>query len=184
MAKELEKTGMALVACKECGKEISKKAAICPHCGFKPKRTSTFTWIVAIFVAVPMLVAIFSGSSNTSSETQQQTSKTPEQIALEEKRDAAVQRATVGATTLKKAMRNPDSFKLESALVINGTDAVCYTYRAQNGFGGMNAGQAVLSADGTRFLNADMEGFTKLWNKECGGKSGQDVATAIRWFAL
>jgi hypothetical protein len=122
-AKRRRKFVMALVACKECGKEISKKAASCPHCGFKPKRTSTFTWIVTIFVAVPMLIAIFSGASNTSSETQQ-TTKTPEQMALEKKRDAAVQRATVGATTLK------------------------------------------------------------LWNKECGGKSGQDVATAIRWLAL
>lgn len=28
---------MALIACKECGKEISKKAKSCPHCGAKNK---------------------------------------------------------------------------------------------------------------------------------------------------
>ncbi|MFB0554998.1 MAG: zinc ribbon domain-containing protein [Phycisphaerae bacterium] len=27
---------MALVECPECGKEISNKALICPHCGFMP----------------------------------------------------------------------------------------------------------------------------------------------------
>lgn len=175
---------MALVACKECNKEISKSAEVCPHCGIKrKKRTSLLTWIVTIFVGMPVLIAIFSGASTTSSDTPT-APQTPEQIAEQTKRDAAVQRATVGAATLKKSMRNPDSFKLESALVINGTDAVCYTYRAQNGFGGMNAGQAVLSADATQFKTDDMDGFAKLWNKECGDKSGQDVATAIRWFAL
>lgn len=29
---------MALIGCKECGKEISKKAKVCPHCGAKNKR--------------------------------------------------------------------------------------------------------------------------------------------------
>lgn len=81
-------------------------------------------------------------------------------------------------------MRDPESFKLESALVINGTGAVCYDYRARNGFGGLNVGHAVLSPDGKTFKTNEEDGFTKLWNKECVNKTGKEVATAIRWFAL
>lgn len=120
---------------------------------------------------------------------------TPEQRIEEEKnaameaaekrrKDDAIQRASSGAIVLKKSMRDPDSFKLESALVINGTGAVCYDYRAKNGFGGTNVGHAVLSADGKQFRTSEMEGFTKMWNKECAHKSGTETATAIRWFVL
>lgn len=42
---------MALIKCKECGKEISSKAKTCPSCGAKvPKKTSLFTWLVLILI--------------------------------------------------------------------------------------------------------------------------------------
>lgn len=42
---------MALIKCKECGKEISKKAKSCPHCGAQtPKPTSAVTWLVLILI--------------------------------------------------------------------------------------------------------------------------------------
>jgi len=50
------------------------------------------------------------------------------EIAEKRRLDAAVQRATLGAKTLKNATNNPDSFKLESALVIDDTGAVCYDF--------------------------------------------------------
>jgi hypothetical protein len=173
---------MALIRCKECGKEINKSASLCPYCGFKCRRTSMLTWILAALVALPVLRFIAFGPSTSTSQPVKQ--ETPEQIAAKKKKDEAVQRATVGAVTLKKAMRNPESFKLESAIVVDGTGAVCYSYRAQNGFGGTNVGRAVLSRDGKQFKTNEMNGFATLWNKECGDKSGTDAATAIRWFAL
>ena len=30
---------MALIKCNECGKEISDKAKVCPHCGFENRIT-------------------------------------------------------------------------------------------------------------------------------------------------
>lgn len=42
---------MALVKCKECGKDVSAKAKICQQCGAKvPKKTSLSTWLVLIFI--------------------------------------------------------------------------------------------------------------------------------------
>lgn len=86
----------------------------------------------------------------------------------------------MGAILLKKAMRDPDSFKLESAIVTD-IGAACYEYRTKNGFGGVNASMAVLSKDGIKFRTDEMDGFTSLWNKECAGRAGTDATTAIRW---
>lgn len=172
---------MAIVKCKECGKDKSQKAEVCPHCGFKQHKTSFVTWLVAIFIGLPVLASIFIGASHESPAPRAMTS---EELAAKKKEDAVVQRAAAGAVLLKKAMRDPDSFKLESALVINGSGAVCYNYRAKNGFGGVNPGHAVLSSDGKKFKTDEMDGFATLWNRECAKKSGAETATAINWFAL
>lgn len=118
-------------------------------------------------------------------ESEQRQAQERKRLAETKKNaDAAVQRAALGAQILKKSMRDPESFKLESALVIEKTGAVCYDYRARNGFGGINVGHAVLGPDGKKFMTNEMEGFSAFWNRECANKPGQEVSTAIRWFAL
>ena len=86
---------MALVACKECGKEVSKKAKVCPHCGFKPKRTSLFTWLVMIFVAVPIVIGIISTFIE----------KTPEQYAAERQRSSESQRKAYASVIAERAIK-------------------------------------------------------------------------------
>lgn len=81
-------------------------------------------------------------------------------------------RTIAGANIIKNAMRNPDSFKLESALIMD-TGSVCYKFRSQNGFGGMNKISAVLYGDDIK--TSEMEGFARRWNKECANKTGEDV---------
>lgn len=62
---------MALIKCKECGKEISTQAASCPHCGavrFVPKekpKTSGCAWIALLFIGIPFLLVVFFSSSRT-----------------------------------------------------------------------------------------------------------------------
>lgn len=57
---------MALAKCKECGQEISNKAEKCPHCGApRKKKTSLFTWIVTIVIAL-WAIGYFSSPSTTS----------------------------------------------------------------------------------------------------------------------
>ena len=183
---------MALVACKECGKKISKKAEVCPNCGFKPKRTSLFTKIVAIVIGVPFVLGIIGAviGSNTESSVASAPAKTPEQLAAETKaraerkaaeakEQAQMKYAMLGGATLKKSMRNPDSFKVDSAIAMEATGAVCYTYRAQNGFGGINVESAVLTSTGD-FKTESMDGFHNLWNKNCAKQRGIDYARYIR----
>jgi hypothetical protein len=50
---------VSLINCKECKKPISSGAKACPHCGHElPKGTSGLTWVIAIFFAVSIVMAI------------------------------------------------------------------------------------------------------------------------------
>lgn len=171
---------MSLTECKECSQQISDKAEACPHCGAKVDRSSIGCGGVIILVVFFGMIYGWMSSGSGPSDTPQAHID----HAATTKQDAAVSRAAAGAKLLKKSMRDPDSFKLDSALVINGTGAVCYEYHARNGFGGVNAGQAALSGDSKQFLTSEQAGFSALWNRVCAGQSGQETATAIRWFAL
>lgn len=69
---------MALVKCKECGAEISKKAETCPHCGAKRKKKTTIgtgTGILIIFVFVYVIGKI-SGQNDTGTTYQSTASST------------------------------------------------------------------------------------------------------------
>src|SRR5262245_30296663 len=57
---------MAMVLCKECGKERSSSADACPHCGAKVKKTSAFTWLVVV-ILVLMFIGYIAGTGDTPS---------------------------------------------------------------------------------------------------------------------
>jgi Domain of unknown function (DUF4352) len=60
---------MALIKCKECGQEVSKKAGSCPKCGAPiKKKTSLITWIVAIIIVL-WVIGYIANQGNTPSET-------------------------------------------------------------------------------------------------------------------
>ena len=86
--------------------------------------------------------------------------------------------AAAEASLIKNAMRNPDSFKLNEVLLMkNGSS--CFEYRAQNGFGGMNVGQAVYSNPTGKLKTNEMGGFPSLWNKECANQSGEIITDDV-----
>jgi hypothetical protein len=64
-------------------------------------------------------------------------------------------------------MRNPASFELME-VGLSPAGAACYTYHAQNGFGGLNVEQAVI---GKGFKTSGQPGFEDAWNRECAGKT-------------
>ena len=195
---------MALVKCRDCGKDISKRAEACPHCGHKPCRRRLFTRFFTVCFGLPVAITVFAcylvtnaaapNSETSGSFTYQPTLPEPEiteaappkpetyaQRVARTKRERAAQRAMSGAIALKKMMRDPESFKLESALVMESTGGVCYEYRSKNGFGGVNAGQAVLSADLKNFKTSEDHGFATLWDKECANRRGTETAAGLGW---
>lgn len=176
---------MAIIKCRECGAQISSSASQCPRCGIKRKDavSSVAKFFILVFLIIPMGIAIFSTAVTGRRPEPVAQPKTPEELAADRKAQLEIKRAMNGAILLKKSARDPDSFKLEQALIIDKTGSVCYTYRARNGFNGMNIGYAVLNSSGD-FKNDEMRGFNTLWKKECDGKLGRDVKSSINWFAL
>ena len=135
------------------------------------KRTHPFVkflaWVLGSFLTLGMIIGMV---------TQQLHPPTSQ---VNKVSDARLQFAAGGALMLRKSMRNPDSFKLTSADIIDATGTVCYEYRAQNGFGGMNVGQAVLTPKGA-FKTDDMNGFDSLWNHECAHKRARHHVRCVQ----
>jgi Na+-translocating ferredoxin:NAD+ oxidoreductase RnfG subunit len=192
---------MAIIKCAECGKEISSTANVCPNCGKARKQTSGCAMIAAIMIGGGVLMSIIANIQTSHIEQQNAEAEharimalTPQQREYEQsqKNKAATKaaekekhsndqyhRALIGALTLKKAARDPDSFNLISALVIDENNAVCYQYRARNGFGGMNIEQAVFSGKNDKIKTSSEDGFASAWNRECGNRSGYEKADLI-----
>lgn len=56
---------MAVGKCKECGGQVAKSAAACPHCGAKVKKgVGLFGWLVVIFIVAPIAWQVGTGMSN------------------------------------------------------------------------------------------------------------------------
>lgn len=49
---------MALITCLECGKEVSSRATVCPHCGYPMKKVAAKKLMLIITVAVVAVAAI------------------------------------------------------------------------------------------------------------------------------
>jgi len=105
----------------------------------------------------------------------------PENQTRSEKMDGPdetmFQRALSRAGRLKTSLRNPDSFKLaDYGVLVMPNDAICFTYRAQNGFGGLNVEHAVMTPKGVFKAND-----SHLWNSTCVGVgSGKDDTEMVK----
>lgn len=80
---------MALVSCLECGKEISDKAAACPHCGAPQaggmaqqtlsvvgetkKKGGVWKWVLGIPVALFVVVMVIGATVGNTPEAQQRS---------------------------------------------------------------------------------------------------------------
>lgn len=102
---------MSIIACKECNKEISSAAKVCPHCGVKLKASvfvKIILWVFGGFVAI-----IIFGASVGRSPAAIEQSLCKEQMQLFLKSPSTAEFSNV---------------KHEGSLVVGSVDA-------QNGFG-------------------------------------------------
>lgn len=139
--------------CSRCGKEINEAAIFCRFCSsnLDPKNDATKQNIgcgLLALIGIALLVWLFIG--DTPEDGQFVSEQTKSQLAELQERESGMHclsswdgsnRATV--TQVKAMLRNPDSFEhvetritpLDSA---TGEHGLWMTYRAQNGFGGVN----------------------------------------------
>lgn len=60
---------MSLIKCKECGKEISSEAEVCPHCGKKIDEGNMFSKLVGILVILGAIGSIFDNDKPKNAST-------------------------------------------------------------------------------------------------------------------
>jgi hypothetical protein len=100
--------------------------------------------------------------------------------ADKKKRDAQLQLAGAGASALKRAAKDPETFELKS-LFFMPSGAACYEYRAKNSFGAILPGSAVLTVSGKMLLKErDGNTFVNAWNKECTVNGGEEIAPFVK----
>lgn len=187
---------MALITCQECKKQVSDQAAACPHCGAPvvasprgpeiapgaptAKKSSGIIkyggGFLALCAALIAIGTIFSdGKPPPIAAAPALTPSpalppppTPEEVARKAREAAQLDQAMTGALYIKARLRNPDSLVWERIIATSDGSTVCYVYRAQNGYGGMNREAKVMvgtkiSAD-TRNIkgHCKAEGFTDI----------------------
>jgi hypothetical protein len=141
---------MALIKCKECGKEVSSNAKTCPNCGNKmPKKTSIATWIIGgVFLFVVVTCTLNVEKAKDAGEARI-AAMTPEQRAAEEKTKKDLSDLHDAQLTcegeVKKTLHDPDSAQFDDFrgyAVLPHTAPpdhyiVLVTVRAKNGFGAL-----------------------------------------------
>lgn len=160
---------MALIKCRECGKEISTDAKACPHCGAKPPYRPSLA-----FVLIAGLLVVFGVKSSFESDRLAAMPKTAEQIAVEEAADMRTRMAYVLIRKVKNNLREPESLDVINVFSNEKADLLCMKYRARNGFGGYAIGYYVIG----EFGDSDS---VKAWNAMCL-KEMYDVTSAKHLF--
>lgn len=146
---------MALKPCIECGVNVSTKAAACPQCGARAKRpTSLLTKIVASILGLSVAIAVFAPKGDAPS-----VAKKP----ADPKKEAAFQRTLVVVRSIKASLRDPASVKWGNIQAGEDASVVCVSYRARNGFGGMNL-------EGATYAGGKLTTSGTAWQKHCAGK--------------
>lgn len=98
--------------------------------------------------------------------------KTQAEIAEEARKDAAREAhnimamgVAIGQDEVLKRLRDPDSVEWKQKYVNLKTNAICYSYRAKNGFGGY-------VDDGMVIVGDKITSSNKVWNKHCVDGNG------------
>ena len=179
-----------LTACKTCKAQVAWDAKTCPQCGVKnPAPTPIYRrpFIVTVAIVFSLItyscVSLF--SSVSSEYDKKEAAKSSETKAADkaavDRQHAGWARASAGAKALTAAAHDPGSIVWNSAFVVDKTSAVCYQYRAKNGFGAIRLFNAVLARDGVTIKTENEKGFPSLWNKECTGKlTGEEAVSIVR----
>jgi hypothetical protein len=119
--------------------------------------------VFVVVMAVWMIVGLYRG------ETTPAPVETPERVKLELEQTRAVD----GANALRAAVRDPESFALQSAHV-KPDGSICYVFKAKNGFGGTTQEFAVFPP-GELALTQKLS----VWNARCAHKLGDDQTAQV-----
>lgn len=142
---------MALIACKECGSEVSTEAKTCPKCGVTLKKSR---WFRNVLVGLLMAVALFAGTGILVGKVSSKAA-----IAAIEEREGVVP-GSVAISKYRRSARGEEEYVCGIATVkkSNGSTAPALWYVVQAGM--------FLSVVGSG-LDGDKD-FDALYQIACG----------------
>jgi len=163
---------MALVKCRECGKDVSSEAPTCPHCGVvKPAPKKAFNPSISggqgclLIIVILVVIGIIAGSGDSPSGSQ--ASSEPSKPSFESRKYEAIAGAR---DAVKQMLKDPESaqFSDETAFP-QGVDGitVCGYVNAKNGFGGYTGNEAFVAAGDIAYLQSQVSDFSGVWAKAC-----------------
>jgi len=155
--------------CRKCGAEFNQNINTCPKCGTTVSSADNQIKIGLLVISAMILWWVFAPSNKSSSDLAKEQLKAEQKAADDIKWNLVF----TGEEMLKKMMRDPDSLEFDRVLYTE-DENVCYTYRAKNGFGGMNKGAAIFSDKG--LITNESKEFEPVWEEKCDGKSGEEVS--------
>ena len=161
---------MAMINCGECGAPVSMEAKMCPGCGASRKvfrrpagARRTVSWPKKIAIGFAALVGLGMVAQTVAGPSEPQA-ETPEQKQSKHRGYVAY----LSAKALKESLRNPDSLDFDEILANDDGSVICMTYRAQNGFGGLNLERVVIKDGKPSQTRAS-------WRANCANKMLFDV---------
>ena len=153
----------------QCHEEMSTSTDNCPQSGEKKQPGCT-----RLLVAITVSLAIVASIQWMLYRDHHKPAKNPQEKAEEGKsHNEKFVRVLTGAQTVKKNLRKPDGFKLESAMLMRNS-TICYSFSTHDGFGRLKQGAAILVGKENIMTN-ETEEFEDLWHDECEGGNGENL---------
>jgi hypothetical protein len=164
---------MAIIVCKDCGKEFSTDARRCPHCGAKkPRAKSRLGVLLLIFFGLFVLAGVLNDNRSPST-----TSNSPRSDARTSKAAWEYASVAVAEKNLKYALKDADSAEFRSVGIIipktldtGRMGVVCGEVNARIGFGGYSGYKKFLVIAGIPAIDEGDGHFANLWNMACANK--------------
>ncbi|MNV32166.1 hypothetical protein D3C71_1234930 [compost metagenome] len=166
---------MALIKCEECGHQVSRDAKACPSCGSTKYDASGDTKVKWVIIGIATVMIVIGVAQNDSKKREAEaltaeieSRKSAEQRAAEAaekaRKAADFQFAVSAAKAVKAAMKNPASFELVYAGLVDG-GPLCLQYRGTNSF----------NAIVTQFTVIKRDGKIGKWDKDCANVAQRDM---------
>jgi hypothetical protein len=173
---------LALVKCEQCGKRVTARAKACPACGLPLLRQRTHRdKLLAAVLALCFALAIAAILTRRPPWLDAPAATVTAEGAQRDDPGQRRERALRGVKSLKSRVKDPDGFRLESAIVM-ADGSICYAFRASGGYNALTPGRALLlEGKDDDVLTEERDGarFVAAWNASCANRQGSELAPGI-----
>lgn len=177
---------MALINCKECGKEMSDTLKKCPHCGYINQDLKNETLekiktnkrlLITILVVIAIVIVEIVGYNKKVEQDRIQAEIQANTLTEDEKMIASV------VKKLQSSLKNPDSLQVFEIIYHKGDDesaTVIIDNSGQNGFGGTTRRRYMylIKTDGTITYWGDDDKADKTITKYTSASDKLEIAAA------